>query len=304
MRISFSLSVEDYVAFSVYHIRNSPSCQRARVLWGVVVPLVLFGFFGVINFRDGGWSSLPFAAIPGAFLVLWVYGGESGRTRKNARKLFAEGENRSLNGLQRLEATEGGLIDANELSESRFNWRMIERIADTPDYYFIYVGAAKGVIVPKQKVTEGDFEAFRRIVEERFRAVRCEAGGVFDAGRLARVDRPVVKAPGRYSGAPVLGIVSVVAGVAAAAMCGIILGVIVIGGWTGDAPEEGEQYLAAGLLAVLGFGANVVGLVTGVLGLVKESRKTGAIIGVIINGALMMGMLGLLALGLVVGGMS
>jgi hypothetical protein len=118
------------------------------------------------------------------------------------------------------------------------------------------------------------------------------------------IDRTVVKAPGRYSGAPVLGIVSVVAGVAAAAMCGIILGVIVIGGWTGDAPEEGEQYLAAGLLAVLGFGANVVGLVTGVLGLVKESRKTGAIIGVIINGALMMGMLGLLALGLVVGGMS
>jgi hypothetical protein len=41
------------------------------------------------------------------------------------------------------------------------DWRMVERLVDTPDYYFIYISAVKALVVPKLKIEEGDFGAFQ-----------------------------------------------------------------------------------------------------------------------------------------------
>ena len=161
MRIGFRLSVDDYVAFNVYHVRSSPSYRRGLIVWGLMVPLGLFVVLSVLGFKESPVFSIVSAAIPSGLLILWAWGGNDGRLRKSAQKMYSEGENRGLGGLEYLEATEDRLISVDELCESRMVWRMVERLVDTPDYYFIYISAVKELVVPKLKIEEGDFGAFQ-----------------------------------------------------------------------------------------------------------------------------------------------
>jgi len=211
------------VAFNIYHVRSSPSWRRSRIVWGVVLPLGMFAVLAATGYGEGGWFSLVWAAIPPGLLMLWINGGEEGRLRRSARKMYAEGQNRGVGELEWLEATEAGLIAVDELSEGRFDWRMVERVVNTADYLFIYVSAVKAVIVPKLRVTEGDVGAFVREVEERVRAVQPET-----AGLIVSVDRAVVA--GVLGAKSVLwGVVSIVCGTAAGAAYGAMLGLALAG---------------------------------------------------------------------------
>lgn len=98
MRIGFRLSVDDYVAFNVYHVRSSPSYRRGLIVWGLMVPLGLFVVLSVLGFKESPVFSIVSAAIPSGLLILWAWGGNDGRLRKSAQKMYSEGENRGLGG--------------------------------------------------------------------------------------------------------------------------------------------------------------------------------------------------------------
>lgn len=291
MKISYTMSVDDHIAFNLYYMTHCPSHRRDRVIWGILLPLALFVFFAVLNFRKDGWSSIFCAAIVTGLIMLWYLGGYQGRIKKNTRKLLREGENKLDLGKQELEVTSEGLSDKNEFGEGRLNWTAIENTVSLPDYYFIFVGAAKAIVLPKRKITDGDFEEFRRLVEEGFRNAAM-AGGIdartFDESKLMVDDKPVYRGdPGRKS--CLCGVMSLAGGVLAAAFYGLVIGMVIVAGVSQQGEEAVEAPPSGAYLIMAAIAANLLGMVCGISGLIKANqKKLLPIIGLVINGGILL----------------
>jgi hypothetical protein len=172
MKIRYENTLEDMIAFSRYHSKNSPMMQRSRMLmyWvvGPLVIVVIFGLFVVATGQDflllsGAIAlALYLAAVP--FLITKVRTAFHDRL---ARRLYAEGANKGAYGPKQLELTEAGLIGRSEFSEATIAWPVVERVASTIDYTFIYFSAVAALVIPRAAVSEGDYEVFVEAVRQK-----------------------------------------------------------------------------------------------------------------------------------------
>lgn len=287
MKIVYNMSIDDEVAINSYYITHRPSYRRSQILWGVFFPLGLFVFFLLLHLKDGelGGVIIPGVIVPGMY-ALWIFAGKKKRIDKAVRKTLEEGTNRLDGGEQELEVTSEGLSGKSEFGESKFKWKAIESTVSTPDYYFIFIGAAKSLVVPKLKVTEGDFEEFRRLVEEGFRGAATADGidgRTFDESKIVVDDKPAYRSDsGRKSCS--CGVVSLVGGVLAVALYGVVVGMAIVAGVSAQSEEAVEAPSSGGYLIMAAIAANLVGVIYGVAGLIKANqKKLLPIIGVVIN---------------------
>ncbi len=302
MKIVYDMSVDDYVGFNIFHHKHSRSLRRSLIIGGVVSPVCIFLFFLLIGIKGGqlGVVILPGVIVPGLF-ALWILGGNRRRIARVVRKMFKEGENKMDIGLQELEVTSEGLTEKNEFGESKFNWKAIERIASTPDYYYIYISAMKALVVPKLKVTEGDFEEFRRLVEEGFRGAASIDGRTFDEKKIASDAKPVYRGdPGRKS--CLCGVVSLAGGVLAAAFYGLVIGMVIVAGVSRQGEEAVEAPPSGAYLIMVAIGANLLGVIYSISGLVKANqKKLLPIIGLVVNCGVIF-LIGMLVLAIIIFG--
>jgi hypothetical protein len=265
----------------------------------------MFLLLSGLSIYKGQWGAVAAYAVFFAVLMFWVLGGNKRRIARAVRKMLKEGENKMDIGLQALEVTSEGLTDKDEFGESKFNWKAIERVASTPDYYYIYISAMKALVVPKLKVTEGDFEEFRRLVEEGFRNAAM-AGGIdartFDESKLMVDDKPVYRGdPGRKR--CLCGVVSLAGGVLAAVFYGLVIGMVIVAVVSQQGEEAVEAPSSAAYLLIAAIAANLLGVVCGISGLIKANqKKLLPIIGLVVNGGILFVIALLILIGVILGG--
>lgn len=132
---------------------------------------------------------------------------------------------------------------------------------------------------------------FRRVVEERFAAVRADADQ-----RIVNVDRPVV-AGALGARCATLGIVSIAGGLVAGALYGAMMGSAIVAGVRGEAGDAEDRAAVEGAIILASMFCNLVGLVAGIAGLARRNQKKGpAIIGLAVNLALVLAVAGLVVL--------
>ncbi len=76
------------------------------------------------------------------------------------RKLYAEGKNQATLGRKEIELEDDALTIRSTVSETTVLLRAIERIASIDQYTFIYLGSIEAIVVPRNKVIDGDYDAF------------------------------------------------------------------------------------------------------------------------------------------------
>ncbi len=302
MKIVYDMSVDDYVSFSIFHHKHSRSLRRSRIIGGVVFPVCMFLLLSGLSIYKGQWGAVATYAVFFAVLIIWVLSGSKRTLARVVRKMLKEGENKMDIGLQELEVTSEGLAEKNEFGESKFNWKAIERIASTPDYYYIYVSAMKALVVPKLKVTEGDFEEFRRLVEEGFRNAASVDGRTFDEKKIVSDAKPVFKGDPSKKG-HCCGVVSLVGGVVAGALYGLVMGLMFAAAAGGQVEESVGSPPSGGYLIVAAIVANLVGTGYGIAGLInRRQEKLLPIIGLVINGGILFVIAILVMIGMILGG--
>lgn len=171
VQLSYENSIDDAVAFSVYHCKHSPVLRRRRI---TLIALLVLWIFGVNFWAYGGFSnlaaillySLEYVGVAALSILLlrWLLGD------RLIRKQYAGDKNRGFLGRHELEIVEEGLKFRTAYSEGKFAWGMIERIASLPDYTFIYTGTASALIIPHARITEGNYSAFLQELGRRFKA--------------------------------------------------------------------------------------------------------------------------------------
>lgn len=170
--LRYSTTIEDLVAFNRFHNLHSPRLMRQRRLVTVILPvaaLISVSVMAILT-RDL-WSFL----FPFFFIILYVaflrraYGKDFD---KKVRRLYSEGRNRAALGPHRLSIDEDGITSETEVSSSTVSFKGIEKIETSPTHTFIYMSAISAMVIPKDAVTEGNYENFVAQLRTKWEARR------------------------------------------------------------------------------------------------------------------------------------
>jgi hypothetical protein len=188
MRIRYSNTLEDVIAFHHYHSDQSPAVRRARLIQRCAVPLLLLllvalitvvPFSPVLLFDDLFEAALVVFAV--LFAIVWFLmfpGIQRNSLQKQVRRLYAEGANRGLIGPHEMELTDTHLTESNPYGHSSRVLHAIEKVAVADSHAFIYISAVAAHIVPADSIVEGRFQAFlealERGIEQAWTAARLK----------------------------------------------------------------------------------------------------------------------------------
>jgi hypothetical protein len=150
MRIDFDLTKEDYIAFSVHHMKNSPTIKKSLFIQRYILSLIFIAFaFIMANITEVPLKFWILAYI--AIYIVWViyypkYFMSS--TVKRIRKMINEGKNNGIFGPYSLTLTEDGIEESNQSGESRVTWGSIEKMEESEEHIFIYTSVINAYVVP------------------------------------------------------------------------------------------------------------------------------------------------------------
>jgi len=167
MLIRFQNTVEDMVVFACYYYDHSPAQRRVRartVCAWVAIFLILYGLVAWVT-RNPIWL---FAGAFTAVLMVLIGPGLMRRSvAGNARREYREAANKAPFAPQELEVTDNALIGRSPIGESVIRWSGIGKVASHGNYTFIYLTTTTAIVIRREAVSEGSYEAFVDAVKQR-----------------------------------------------------------------------------------------------------------------------------------------
>ncbi len=161
MQIKYTVSPDDFVAFNMSYMYNSPimraNIRNTRIISALIVLIggtVLMQVLGKLNIISVliyvAFAALVFFALPYTIKK---------KVRKGIMRMLMQPQNSHV-------CTEKALtLDEKELSlvgggeDSHYTYDTIERVTEDAEHYFIYVGAMAALIVPYRAFATGEEKA-------------------------------------------------------------------------------------------------------------------------------------------------
>lgn len=170
MKLRYSNTIEDVVAFGRYHRKHSRTHRLIRLVLGWVVPGMLILL--ALTYLPVSLGSFLFFLIPVAFVLVLVHVVYEPLNGLMIRASLREGDNKGLLGPHELELCPPNLTERNLVGESTRWLGAVEKIGTTATHAFIFVGALEAHVVPRAAVTDGDYDAFVRALEQEMEKAR------------------------------------------------------------------------------------------------------------------------------------
>jgi Ca2+/Na+ antiporter len=155
MDLEYDITVEDYIAFSIYLFRNSPAMKRQVKTWQLVTLFLAIGIFlmAIYNYVMLGEHLVLILIIFSIMVVLYMFfyypRSIENNLRRQIPKMLRESENDDTVGRQKLSITPESMIGKGLKSEVKMLWDSLVKICVTANHIFIYVGAMKAAVIPQ-----------------------------------------------------------------------------------------------------------------------------------------------------------
>lgn len=175
--LKYRIELEDLITYSEDHQRNSPLVQsnirKQRFIF--LILFILLGFIFSLSFFQGSSDTTGnifmgslvclLCAIPGLlFFAFWPRRWYK-TVRSSVEKAYSGGRNLTLLGEHELEINEDGITTRNDYYETRYYWGAFEKWMSTPTHFYLYNSAVSAVVIPKNKVIEGNWPAIESILK-------------------------------------------------------------------------------------------------------------------------------------------
>lgn len=169
MKLIYSNSLDDSVVFNNWYAESIPNfkaslqCTRTLISLGIVgVCLLLANFRFEQPTQRQDVYALIFGGVVAAIYFYIKYPAAIKRRREVCvREIYKDGKGEgSTFGKHTLEIVGSSLHEKAEFNESKHEIAKLHKIAEIPDYVFIMVGPSAALIIPRNKVEEGNLDAF------------------------------------------------------------------------------------------------------------------------------------------------
>jgi hypothetical protein len=165
--VEYETTLDDLVGFSVFHLQTSHAGKTTLLLGTLRAGLVGF-FLGLVVAI--ATRNVTFVAVAAGLSIVGalIYQPILGRTtRQNARRIYADGKNRSIIGWHRLTLEDDSLREESEGGSQYTKYSTIERIVETDAFVYVYISAVQAHVVPRTRLSSGDLTAFLSTLRER-----------------------------------------------------------------------------------------------------------------------------------------
>lgn len=158
MVIKYELPLDDYLEFNRFHTSNSATLRRRKYFGTFVLFVASFSVKWITGHPPE--LGIAFSAFIAVLCLLASWFGYSflmARAQARiARQMYQEGSNKAILGPRVVEIDETALVSRAEFFETRYFWKGVDRIVETPDHAFLYVASLAAMIVPKRRMESGD----------------------------------------------------------------------------------------------------------------------------------------------------
>ena len=159
MKLTYQLTPDDLVAFNEYHAANSPLHKRARLRFRIVLPIILLMGSAFIVAIGAYPAAMPFAVVAVAWFLLSPYWLKR-RYRKHFQRYIAENVGDLLKEPSTLELHDDGIHTTSYLGQAVYKYSAIGQIAYVEGYTFIYIGKGMALVLPEDRLSPDDVDAF------------------------------------------------------------------------------------------------------------------------------------------------
>lgn len=154
MEIEYQCTIDDMVAFNLYHFANSPSLRKQVLVNRLItstlaVLIVVTGFYIAV----GKFLPLPFIApsLLIGIIIFFYYPSIQKKTFVRAvTKLLKEGKNKASLEKQKLTLSSDGVSERSALGETKVGWSSIEKVVQVKKHIFLYIGSVNAFVIPKR----------------------------------------------------------------------------------------------------------------------------------------------------------
>lgn len=176
MKITYSISVEDYVAIDRWFATHNPQQIRSR-LFGkffastliLVMPCMLLVLNGKLS-SSFSWGAAIFGGVIAFFVTFLAFVSYEWPQREKAIRAAYRGRRALSNfGQCQLELTEDSLIETNDVLQLSSKFLHIMEIKETPEYVIINLGSGSH-LVAREKLITGNLEEFLKELRLRWNA--------------------------------------------------------------------------------------------------------------------------------------
>jgi hypothetical protein len=182
VKIRYSITLDDLVAFNLYHFDHSPTVRRTRFAAVWSTPIFMMVAFAVLTFVTANADrAVVFLLFMLVFCVVWILAIPPflrWSVKRNTAKLYGDLQSKEIFSPQELELTDTKLIKRTAVNESAVLLEWILQVARTDDHTFVFLNAVSAHIIPRASVDERDYADFVAALEQRVARVN---GSVADA---------------------------------------------------------------------------------------------------------------------------
>ncbi len=173
MELVYTNTVDDLVALQLYFFDHDRALRRQQVLLSMVPVVLVMVLLVLLSLKEGPsgltWLGMGVAVV----LALVMRRFTRQRLERSARLAFARGRGQRTLGEHRLSLSDEGIVERTANGDYTTPWSAITTVAETGTAVYILCGRSAGMVIPRQRLSQGNLQAFAAAVSERLPSARA-----------------------------------------------------------------------------------------------------------------------------------
>ena len=155
LSLKFNLTEEEYFEYNYYTAWAAPHKKAYRIRYYVRVFAlysIIAGLYIFTNHSHRLEIDLIIFAIIGIVYFLLVPLLIRNSIRRRTKQTIAEPENQHVLDESEIILTERGIVDQDNVSQSKYDWDAIVKKTETANSYYLYTNSYHAIVIPKRVI--------------------------------------------------------------------------------------------------------------------------------------------------------
>jgi len=180
LSFKFNLTEEEYFEYNYYTTWAASHKKAYRIRYYVRVfalYIIIAGLYIFTNHSHRIEIDLIIFSIIGIVYFLLVPMLIKKSIRQRTKQIIAEPENQHVLNESEIILTESGILDQDNISQSRYDWDAIVKKSETLKCYYLYTNSYHAIVIPKRVIKNNNEKIELEALFNRFLSLSSEFSG-------------------------------------------------------------------------------------------------------------------------------